>query len=40
VGFSDDDLVKAIVDRAAANDLSVREFIHAVVQSPAFSTKQ
>ena len=40
VGFSDDDLVKAIVDRAAANDFSVREFIHAVVQSPAFSTKQ
>ena len=40
VGFSDDDLVKAIVDRAAANDFTVREFIHAVVQSPAFSTKQ
>ncbi len=40
VGFSDDDLVKAVVDRAATNDFSVREFIHAVVQSPAFCTKQ
>ena len=40
VGFSDDELVKAIVDRAAANDFSVREFIHAVVQSRAFCTKQ
>jgi mono/diheme cytochrome c family protein len=40
VGFSDDDLVKAIVDRAAPSDFSVREFIHAVVQSPAFCTKQ
>ena len=40
VGFSDDDLVRTIVDRAAASDFSVREFIHAVVQSPAFCTKQ
>ena len=40
VGFSDDDLVKAIVERAAANDFSVREFIRAVVQSSDFCTKQ
>jgi hypothetical protein len=40
VGFSDDDLVKTIVDRAAAKDFFVREFIHAVVQSPAFYTKR
>jgi hypothetical protein len=39
VGFSDDDLVKAIVKRAKEKDLSVREFIHAVVQSRAFRTK-
>ena len=39
VGFSDDELVKAIVKRAADKDLSVREFIHAVVQSRAFRTK-
>ena len=39
VGFSDDDLVKAIVKRAKEKNLSVREFIHAVVQSRAFRTK-
>jgi mono/diheme cytochrome c family protein len=39
VGFSDDDLVKAIVKRAKDKDLSVREIIHAVVQSRAFRTK-
>jgi len=39
VGFTDDDLVRAIVARATAKDLSVREFIHAVVQSRAFRTK-
>lgn len=38
-GFSDDVLVKAVVARAAAKDFSVREFIHAVVQSKAFRTK-
>lgn len=38
-GFSDDALVEAIVKRAAAKDYSVREFIHAVVQSKAFRTK-
>jgi len=38
-GFSDDVLVKAIVARAAAQDYSVRAFIHAVVQSKAFRTK-
>ena len=38
-GFSDDDLVKAIVKRAADKDYSVREFVHAVVQSRAFRTK-
>ncbi len=38
-GFSDDVLVKAIVARAAAKDYSIREFIHAVVQSKAFRTK-
>jgi hypothetical protein len=37
--FSDDALVKAIVKRAADKDYSVREFIHAVVQSRAFRTK-
>ena len=39
VGFSDDDLVKAIIQRAGDQDYSVREFIHAVVQSRAFRTK-
>jgi cytochrome c553 len=38
-GFSDDALVEAIVKRAAAEDYSVRAFIHAVVQSKAFRTK-
>jgi len=38
-GFSDDELVKAIVKRAADKDYSVREFVHAVVQSLAFRTK-
>ena len=38
-GFSDDVLVKAIVARAAAKDYSIRELIHAVVQSKAFRTK-
>lgn len=38
-GFSDDDLVKAIVKRAADREYSVREFIHAVVQSREFRTK-
>ena len=38
-GFSDDELVQAIVRRAAAKDLSIREFIHAVVQSDAFRSK-
>jgi mono/diheme cytochrome c family protein len=39
VGFSDEELVKAIVKRAADKDYSAREFIHAVVQSRAFRTK-
>jgi hypothetical protein len=39
VGFSDDELVKAIVKRAADKDYSVREFIYSVVQSRAFRTK-
>lgn len=39
VGFSDDELVKAVVDQAAIKDYSVREFIHAVVQSRNFCTK-
>ena len=39
VGFSDDDLVEAIIQRAGDQDYSVREFIHAVVQSRAFRTK-
>ena len=39
VGFSDEDLVKAIVKRASDKDLSVREFIHLIVQSRAFRTK-
>jgi cytochrome c553 len=38
-GFSDDDLVKAIVKRAADKEYSVRVFIHAVVQSREFRTK-
>jgi mono/diheme cytochrome c family protein len=37
--FSDDVLVRAIVARAAAQDYSVRAFIHAAVQSKAFRTK-
>jgi hypothetical protein len=39
-GFSDDDLVKAIVKRAADKDYSVREFIHSVVQSRAFPRRR
>jgi mono/diheme cytochrome c family protein len=39
VGFTDDDLVGGIVARANEKDLSVREFIHAVVQSRAFRSK-
>ena len=39
VGFTDDELVRAIVARAADKDFSVREFIHAVAQSRAFRTK-
>ena len=38
-GFSDDELVQAIVRRAAAKDFSIREFIQAVVQSDAFRSK-
>lgn len=39
VGFSDDDLVRAIVACAAAEEDAVRAFIHAVVQSDAFRMK-
>lgn len=38
-GFSDQELRDAIVKQAAAKDYSVREFIHAVVQSDAFRSK-
>jgi len=38
-GFSDDELVNAIVKRAASRGFSVKEFIQAVVQSEAFRTK-
>jgi len=38
-GFSDEELRDAIVKQAAAKDYSVREFIHAVVQSDAFRSK-
>ena len=39
-GFSDEDLVKGVVKRAAANGFSIREFIHAVAQSEAFRSKR
>ena len=38
-GFSDDELVQSIVRRAGAKGLSIREFIHAVVQAEAFRSK-
>jgi hypothetical protein len=38
-GFSDDGLVREIVQRAAAKHFSVHEFIHAIVQSEAFRSK-
>jgi hypothetical protein len=38
-GFSDEQFRDAIVTRAASKDYSVREFIHAVVESDAFRSK-
>jgi hypothetical protein len=38
-GFRDEPLVEAIVNRAAAKNFAVREFIHALVQSEAFRSK-
>jgi cytochrome c553 len=38
-GFSDDELVQGIVQRAATKGFSIREFIHAVAQSEAFRSK-
>ena len=39
VGFTDGDLVTAIVAKAASQGDAVREFVHAVVQSDAFRMK-
>ncbi len=39
VGFTDEDLVNAIVAKAASQDDAIREFVHAVVQSDAFRMK-
>lgn len=39
VGFTDQDLVSAIVTKAASQGDAVREFVHAVVQSHAFRMK-
>jgi mono/diheme cytochrome c family protein len=39
VGFSDDELVRAIVAQAGTKDDAMRAFIHAVVQSEAFRSK-
>jgi hypothetical protein len=38
-GFSDQDLVDGIVQRARDKDFAIREFFHALVSSPAFHTK-
>ncbi|MCE9631899.1 MAG: DUF1592 domain-containing protein [Planctomycetia bacterium] len=38
-GFSDDELVKDIVQRAGSKGFSIREFIHAIVQTEAFRSK-
>jgi mono/diheme cytochrome c family protein len=38
-GFSDDALVEAIVQRAQKQNLGLREFLHALVQSEAFQSK-
>jgi len=39
VGFTDEDLINAIVAKAASQGDAVREFVHAVVQSAAFRMK-
>ena len=39
VGFSDEDLVKAIVKRASGKGISLREFVHAIVATEAFRSK-
>jgi mono/diheme cytochrome c family protein len=39
VGFTDEDLVRGIMAKAASQDDAVREFVHAVVQSDAFRMK-
>lgn len=38
-GFSDDEFLQGVVQRAATKGFSIREFIQAVVQSEAFRTK-
>jgi hypothetical protein len=38
-GFSDDELVQGILRQAAGKDFSIREFIHAIVQSEPFRSK-
>ncbi|MEQ1860943.1 MAG: DUF1592 domain-containing protein [Chthoniobacteraceae bacterium] len=38
-GFTDEDLATAIIDRARQQDLSIRQFIHALVSSEAFHMK-
>ena len=38
-GFSDDALVESILQRAQKHNLSLREFLHALVQSEAFQSK-
>ncbi|MEK0445967.1 MAG: hypothetical protein RLZZ399_1288, partial [Verrucomicrobiota bacterium] len=38
-GFSDDDLANEVVTRAAQKDLSICEFIHAIVESKTFHSK-
>ncbi|HYG75273.1 MAG TPA: DUF1592 domain-containing protein [Planctomycetota bacterium] len=38
-GFSDDDLASEVMNKARADDFKIRSFIHAIVQSQAFSRK-
>ncbi|MEY2598583.1 MAG: hypothetical protein RLZZ142_842 [Verrucomicrobiota bacterium] len=38
-GFSDEPLLDAVMDRASQHGLATREFLHALIQSPAFQSK-
>ena len=39
VGFSDEALVAAVIDRAKKKDFAIREFVHAIASSREFQTK-